>query len=71
MEQKSNLFSLKNLLWILIIAGFAAIEFPGIFFINRIRPYILGMPFLFGFVLLVWGFMCIVMLTAYLTNWGK
>ncbi len=64
-------FSSRNLLWILILIGLAAIEFPGIFFINRIEPYLLGMPFIYGFVVLVWSYMCIVLLIAYKTKWGK
>jgi hypothetical protein len=69
--ESKNKFSRRKILWILIIAGFAAIELPGIFLINRIRPFILGMPFIYGFVLLVWVFMCVVLFIAYQTNWGR
>lgn len=61
----------QKVIWALIILGLAAIEFPGIFFINRIEPYLFGMPFLYGFVLLVWAFMCLVLGVAYYCNWGK
>ncbi|WZL73489.1 hypothetical protein QBE52_01790 [Clostridiaceae bacterium 35-E11] len=60
-----------KILWILIILGFAIMEFPGIYFINRIEPMILGMPFIYGFTMIMWAYMCIVLLIAYKTNWGK
>lgn len=58
------------LLWSFIILGFAAIEFPGIFFINRIEPLIFGLPFIYGFTLIVWVFLCIMMYIGYRINWG-
>lgn len=60
-----------KILWGLIIVGLAAIEFPGILFINRIEPYVLGMPFLYGFVLLVWAYLCLVLWFAHRFRWGK
>ncbi len=68
---KKNGTHIQKILWTMIVLGFAAIEFPGIFFINRIEPYLFGMPFLYGFVLLVWVYMCLVMGVAYYYNWGK
>lgn len=59
------------ILWSLIIFGFAVMELPGIFFINRIEPFIGGFPFIFGFTIIMWGYMCIVLLIAYKLNWGK
>lgn len=61
----------QKIIWTMIIIGLAAIEFPGIFFINRIEPYIFGMPFLYGFVVLVWFYLCVVLGVAYYTRWGK
>jgi hypothetical protein len=58
------------LLWVLIIFCFASIEFPGIFFINRIEPRILGLPFIYGFTLIVWFILCILMYAGYLLKWG-
>lgn len=55
----------------ILLIGFLLIEFPGIFLINRIDPWILGMPFLYGFVLLVWTIMTLTLLYAALTSWGK
>lgn len=56
---------------LLLLAGFFLIEFPGIFFINRIEPIIFGMPFIYSFVLIVWICMCIVLFYAYKKNWGE
>jgi predicted membrane protein len=58
------------LLWILIFFCFAAIEFPGIFFINRIEPRLFGLPFIYGFTLIVWFVLCILMYAGYLMKWG-
>ena len=55
----------------ILLIGFLSIEFPGIFLINRIDPWILGLPFLYGFVLLVWAIMTLTLLYAALTAWGK
>lgn len=58
------------ILWILIFLGFSAIEFPGIFFINRIEPTIFGLPFIYGFTLIVWFYLCILMYAGYKLKWG-
>jgi SSS family solute:Na+ symporter len=60
----------RRRMWILLLFGFSLIEFPGIYFINRIEPKILGMPFLYGFVLITWIGLCAVLFYAYLTDWG-
>jgi cellobiose-specific phosphotransferase system component IIC len=46
-------------------------EFPGIFLINRAEPFIFGMPFIYGFTVIMWVLMCVVMFIGYKTNWGK
>lgn len=58
------------ILWSLIIIGFAAIEFPGILLINRIEPRIFGLPFIYGFTLIIWFFLCILMYAGYRMSWG-
>ncbi len=68
-NKKQN--KVKHRIWLLLIIGFVLIEFPGVFFINRVQPYILGFPFLYGFVILVWIYMCFVLLYAYKCNWGE
>lgn len=55
----------------ILLVGFLLIEFPGIFFINRIDPWVLGLPFLYGFVLFIWVIMTLTLLYAALTSWGK
>jgi hypothetical protein len=46
-------------------------EFPGVFFFKDIvDPFIFGLPFIYGYILIWWAFMCIVMFIAYRTNWG-
>lgn len=61
----------KFKIWVLLLIGFMLIEFPGILFINRIHPFILGLPFIYGFVLIVWFYMCGVLFYAYRKNWGE
>ena len=59
-------------LWTLIIVGLAAVQFPGILFYHDVaEPRIFGMPFIYGFNLLVWGLLCVVLLIAYRTRWGR
>src|SRR5690606_30973453 len=57
-------------LWTLIIVGLAAVQFPGILFYHDVaEPRIFGMPFIYGFNVLIWGFLCVVLLIAYRTRW--
>ncbi|MBQ9015328.1 MAG: hypothetical protein IJ109_04345 [Firmicutes bacterium] len=56
----------------LLIFGFCALEFPGILFVcDRVTPFIFGLPFLYGYVLCGWIYMCLVLLYACRTGWGK
>lgn len=59
------------ILWSAIILAFAIIEFPGVFFINRVRPFIFGLPFIYGFTLIIWFILCVLLLGGYLVKWGK
>jgi hypothetical protein len=62
----------KLVIIILLIIGFACMEFPGVFFFkNTIDPFIFGLPFIYGYILIFWALMCIVLLFAYLKNWGE
>ena len=61
-------------IWIaaLLIAGFCALEFPGILFVcQRVEPFIFGLPFLYGYVICGWIYMCCVLFYAWRTGWGK
>ena len=71
MNNQNSKSSLSKTLWILLIIGFAIMEFPGVFFINRIEPFVLGLPFIYGFTIVMWIYMSIVLFVAYKTNWGK
>ncbi len=62
--------TLSKTLWALILIGFAIMQFPGIFFINRIDPMIFGLPFIYGFTIIMWAYMVIIMFIGYKTNWG-
>jgi len=61
----------KTVIWVLLVIGFMIMEFPGIFFINRIDPMIFGLPFIYGFTIIMWAIMCVILLVAYLTRWGR
>lgn len=61
-----------KLVWILILIGFLLMEFPGVLFFKDLsEPYIFGFPFIYAFNLIMWGYMVIVILIAYLLNWGE
>lgn len=58
--------------WILILIGFMAMEFPGVFFFKSMsEPYIFGFPFIYGYILCLWAYMCIVIFIAFRDNWGE
>lgn len=59
-------------LWSLIIIGLATLQFPGILFYHDMaEPRILGMPFIYGFNLVVWFALCVVLFIAYRARWGR
>ena len=46
-------------------------EFPGVFFFHdKIDPFIFNLPFIYGYIIIWWIYMCVIMLIAFLTNWG-
>ncbi len=62
----------KTIIIVLLVIGFGAIEFPGIFFVmDKVEPFIMGMPFLYGYIFCWWLYMCSVFFYAYRTGWGK
>ena len=62
----------KVLIIILLVIGFAAIELPGIFFVmDKVYPFIFGMPFLYGYIFCWWMYLCAVFFYSYKTGWGK
>ena len=47
---------------LLLGVGFLAMEFPGILLVReRIYPFVLGLPFLYGYILCCWVYMCSVL----------
>lgn len=62
----------SKLIWVLILIGFMCMEFPGVFFFKDMsEPYIFGFPFIYAFNLIMWAYMVVVILFAYLNNWGE
>lgn len=61
----------KRIIWVLLAAGFGAVEFPGILFVgDKIYPRIFGLPFLYAYVLCCWVYICLVLIYAWKTRWG-
>jgi hypothetical protein len=59
-------------IWALLLLGFAAMEFPGVLFFDDVaEPFILGVPFIYGYITAWWVYMCAVLLYAYKTSWGR
>ncbi len=70
--QKGRMHKRTVIVWALLAAGFCAVEFPGIFFVrNRVYPFVLGMPFLYGYVICCWFYMACVLFYAWRTRWGR
>ena len=69
---KRKMSGQSKLIWVLLLIGLAAMEFPGVFFFqNKVDPFIFGFPFIYGYILCWWIYMCAVMLFAYKTRWGQ
>lgn len=61
-----------KLFWILMLVGFACMEFPGVFFFQKMsEPYIFGLPFIYGWNLICWAYLVIVIGIAWKSNWGE
>lgn len=62
----------KTAIWLLLAIGFGATEFPGILIAGgKIYPKIFGLPFLYGYILCCWLYICFVLIYASKTKWGK
>ena len=62
----------SKLIWVLLLIGFLAMEFPGVFFFQKVSdPFVLGLPFIYGYILCWWAYMVTIMFYAYKTNWGQ
>lgn len=71
MAKEQKKYPLRTALFVLIIITFMIMEFPGAFFFNRIDPMLFGLPFIYGFNIIMWAVMCVLFLIGYLTSWGK
>lgn len=61
----------RIIILILLLIGFAAMEFPGILIVGRMTaPMLFGLPFLYGYLLCCWAFMLLVLLYAWRSRWG-
>lgn len=59
-------------LWSLTLLGLAVLQFPGILFYHDVtEPRIFGMPFIYGFNMLIWAFLCLLLYIAYRVRWGR
>lgn len=59
-------------LWTVIIVGLALLQFPGVLFYHDVaEPRILGMPFIYGFNVVIWAVLCGVLFVAYKVRWGR
>jgi len=61
-----------KIIWILILIGFAFMEFPGVLFFQKISdPFIFGLPFIYGYIICWWFYMIVIMFVAYRIKWGR
>ena len=59
-------------IWAMLLLGLCALEFPGVLFAGeRVEPLIGGMPFIYGYIIGWWIYICAVLFYAYRTEWGK
>ncbi len=69
---KHKMTTKTKVIWVLLLIGFAAMEFPGVFFFkNKVDPFIFGMPFIYGYMICLWAYMCAILLYAYKARWGR
>jgi len=61
-----------KIFWLLLIIGFAFMEFPGVLFFQKTAdPFIFGFPFIYGYIICWWVYMVVIMFIAYRMNWGR
>lgn len=69
---RSRPHTLKTkVIWALIITLLALSQFPGVLFFHDVaEPRIFGMPFIYGYIIIIWAVLCGVLLYAYKVRWG-
>ena len=71
-KKRNPMTGRKKAIIAMILCGFGAIEFPGILFIGHlVTPKIFGFPFLYGYLIICWIYMVLVLFYAWRTRWGK
>lgn len=71
-DSKNMIPARRKVIWALTAAGFCAMEFPGILMVgDRVYPFVLGMPFLYGYIIICWAYMTAVLFYAWRTEWGR
>ena len=72
MRRNSKLSGKGILIRALLVLGFLCMDFPGVlFFRDMAEPRIFGLPFAYGYMILGWIYMCIILFWAYKCNWGE
>ncbi|MDD5986443.1 MAG: hypothetical protein PUC26_01270 [Eubacteriales bacterium] len=72
MRRKSRISVQGHVIRWLLLIGFLCMEFPGVLFFKDIAgPRIFGLPFAYGFMILGWIYMCVILFWAYKVNWGE
>lgn len=62
----------KKVIIFLLLIILMCMEFPGVFFFKDVAdPFIFGFPFIYGYILICWALICIVLFVAYKTDWGE
>ncbi|GAA3058033.1 hypothetical protein GCM10010467_23210 [Actinocorallia glomerata] len=66
-------YTLKTkVIWSLIITLLGISLFPGVlFFHDAAEPRIFGMPFIYGYIIIIWALLCSVLLWAHIAHWGR
>ncbi|MBQ0079580.1 MAG: hypothetical protein KBS66_06815 [Eubacterium sp.] len=70
--RKTKMSAVSKIQIALLVLGFLAMEFPGIlFFKDMAEPRMFGLPFAYGWMLIGWVYMCVVLFWCYISNWGE
>lgn len=70
--ENAKLSGKAKAIWAAIIIPFMFMEFPGVFFFqHKTDPYIFGFPFIYGWILIWWAVLVVVIGIAYFANWGE
>lgn len=72
MRRKGKLSKAGILIRVLLVIGFMFMEFPAIFFFKDVaNPRIFGLPFTYGYTIILWAIMVVILFIADRINWGS